>query len=198
MLKITMLDVTNLHRSIYDIIRIYEIVHAIFHKAVDICSRNHLVTPQTRRDLNRIDCLLDQTAAAFKSITIEGCTLRHTCRALGFTFEARAIFFFLGFPLPDIPSVHPDVPVEFWNTQEIVNCVACLFSDAFEKSHRVTDHEKHLLWRLEFLLSSIGDTTAFVCSGNNRVSEVSSRRKTAEKALKIAETLESFLPNNRA
>lgn len=187
-------------RSIRDIARIYEIAHAIFRKAVNIYSRCHRLTPHFRDRMDRIDNLLIQTAASFKSITIDGKKYhsQHTCRAIGSAFEARANFFFLGFPLPDISSTRPRVPVEFWNAQEIVNCVAAFFSNAFKKSHRTTDHEEHLLGNLEFLLSSAGDTTAFVCSGNNCASEVSSRLKNAEKALNIAETLEAFLPNDRA
>lgn len=187
-------------RSIRDISRIYEIAHTVFHKAVNIYSRCHRITPHFRNRMDRIDVLLIQTAASFKSITIDGKKYRsqHTCRAIGSAFEARANFFFLGSPLPDIPSTRPRVPVEFWNAQEILNCVAAFFSDAFKKSHRLTDHEEHLLWNLEFLLSSAGNTTAFVCSSNNYASNVSSQRKNAEKALNIAETLEHSLPNNRS
>lgn len=187
-------------RSIHDIVQIYTIAHTIFRKAVDIYSRCHRPRQQFHDRVARIEKLLDQTAAALELVALDDKQRRsqYICRSLGFSFEARVNFFFLGFPLPDIPSTRPRVPVELWNAQEIVNCIATFFSDAFKKSHRLTDHEEQLLWNLEFKLGSAGDTTAFVCSANNYASEVSSRRKNAEEALNIAETLAPSLPNNRA
>lgn len=190
-------------RSIYQIVQIYKISHAIFRKAIDIYSRHHKPTPQTRDRIDRmekIDNLLREAAQAFEAIPFDVKENRsqHISRALGYAFEARVNFFFLGFPAPDISSMHPRVPIEFWIVQEIVNCVATFFSDVFKKSHRITDREEHLLWNLEFMLSAAGDTTVFICSTANRAREIFSRCKNAEKARTIAETLVPFIPSKHA